>query len=125
MKKWLIPCNVKHFNLIEYLKNDKVLFFKKNRDLAEGDIVYLYVAQPYGEILYSGKVIDSKVKYDDIQGFSSVANDKNKLYVKVSIEKEFSSGTLKYAELKSHGLGQVVNQQLIRGDIEEYITSKE
>lgn len=124
MKTWLVPCNVKNFDIFEYLKTSSVVYFKKNRALKAGDIVYIYLAKPYAEIRFRGVVKESSVNYKEARMTQKVANTADRTYVAIEIEKEFDEGTLVYSELKTHGLNQVVNQQLIRGDLASFIVSR-
>lgn len=125
MQKWIVPTNVKNYDIVEHVKKDKILYFKKNRALQKGDIAYIYLAKPYAQILFKAIVLADKVKSDELTYQSSVGNDKDKLYVKVEVVQCFDDGELLYDDLKKHGLSQVVNQQLVRGDLEAYIASKE
>ena len=125
MQKWIVPTNVKNYDIVEHVKKDKILYFKKNRALQNGDIVYIYLAKPYAQILFKAIVLADKVKSDELTYQSSVGNDKDKLYVKVEVVQCFNNDELLYDDLKKHGLSQVVNQQLVRGDLEAYIASKE
>ena len=47
MTKWMIPCNVKNFNIVEHFKREKTAFFKRNRAIAVGDEVFIYVANHF------------------------------------------------------------------------------
>lgn len=125
MQKWIIPTNIKNYDIVEHVKTNKILFFKKNRALTKGDIAYIYLAKPYAQILYKAIVLDDKVKSDELTYPLSVGNDKAKLYIKVEIVRTFGADELTYEVLKKHGLGQVVNQQLVRGELETFIVSKE
>lgn len=56
MQKWMIPCNVKNFDVVEHFRTNTTAFFKRNRALSLGDEVYIYVASPYSEIKYKGVI---------------------------------------------------------------------
>lgn len=47
MEKWILPCSVKNYDIVEHFKNEKTAFFKKNRALTVGDEVYIYAAKPF------------------------------------------------------------------------------
>ena len=120
MNKWLVPCNINNFDIIEHLKTSTVVYFKKNRFLRVGDIAYIYIAKPYSEIRFRGVVTQENANYEDVYN-QNVLNDLNKTYACIEIDKSFSEGELPYYALKEHGLGQVTNQQLIKGILEKYI----
>ena len=125
MQKWVIPCNVKNFDIVKHFENNDTAFFKRNRALQLGDEVYLYLARPYSEIKYKGVVIQTGINPREVGKEYKVQISETKTFVLVKIEKEFPTGTFTGDKLKDNGLGQFVNQQLIRGKIEDYITSIE
>lgn len=121
MIKWLIPCNVKNFDIIEHFKKEKTAYFKRNRALSVGDEVYIYVAKPFSEIKFKGHVIKTGIPATEVSGQYKVSCGDEKSFIEVELDKVFPDGTFSGENLKIHGLGQVVNQQIIRGKIEDYI----
>lgn len=43
LEKWIIPCNVKRFNVIEHFKNNDTVVWKNSFTIHAGDIVYIYL----------------------------------------------------------------------------------
>lgn len=125
IKKWLLPCNTKYFDVVNHFETNSVAYFKRNRFMTPGDIVYIYVAKPYSEILFKGIVLEKGISADEIDDGYHVTNDRNRTFVKVELIRKFKPGTFPRQKLAEHKLGQVVNQQLIRFEIEDYITSIE
>ena len=125
MTKWMIPCNVKNFNIVEHFKSEKTAFFKRNRALAVGDEVYIYVAKPFSEVKYKGHVIKTGIPANEIDIKYGVPRGEEKSFIEVELDKVFPEGTFTGKDLMDHGLGQVVNQQIIRGKTEEYIRAIE
>lgn len=125
MKKWLVPCNVKNFNILEHFKSHTTAMFKKNRALAVGDEVYIYVAKPYSEILFKGVVVRSAVNPSEVDKMYRVPGANEKHFIEVQLVKSFPQHTFTAEALKQNGIGQVVNQQIIRGQAESYISATE
>jgi len=125
LKKWLLPCNIKNFDIIKHFEQSDVAFFKRNRYMTPDDIVYIYVAAPYSEILFKAKVLERGISEDDIDESNHVSNTAERSYVKVQLLKKFPKGSLPKKDLFEHKLGQVVNQQRIRFELEDYIDSVE
>lgn len=125
MQKWIIPCNVKNFDIVEHFSTHTTAYFKRNRALQKGDEVYIYVARPYSEIKYKGVVVETGIQPSDVDKAYKVSCIEEKTFVLVELTKSFPAQTFPGEELKKHGLGQVVNQQLIRGKIEDYISEIE
>lgn len=124
MKKWIVPCNTKNYDIQKNLKDSNIVYFKKNRKLEVGDIVYIYLAKPYAEIRYRGKVLNDNISAEKVKDLVQISNTQDKNFIEIEIDAVFSEGTLKYNELVKHDLRQVVNQQIISGELEEYIESK-
>lgn len=125
MQKWMIPCNIKNFDVVEHFKNNKTAFFKKNRALAVGDEVYIYVAKPYSEVKYKGRVTRTGVTQSELGQQYKVSRLDESTFVEVELLIVFPEKSLPGNLLKEHGLGQVVNQQIIRGETEQFIASIE
>lgn len=125
IKKWLLPCNVKYFDIIKHFEANEVAYFKRNRYMTPGDIVYIYVSAPYSEILYKAEVLERGISAESIDDTNHVLNTAERTYVKVRLLKKFPHGCLPRKELFAHKLGQVVNQQRIRFELEDYIDAVE
>ena len=52
MDSWIIPCNVKYFDILTHVEKSKVIIWKKSAKIQEGDKVYIYVGTPYKEVKY-------------------------------------------------------------------------
>ena len=54
---WTISCNIDDYNLIETFKTFKCIEWKQILNNVEiNDIVYVYVGQPYSQIMYKCKI---------------------------------------------------------------------
>ena len=125
MQKWVIPCNVKNFDIVKHFENNSGAYFKRNIALQLDDEVYINVARPYSEIKYKGVVKKVGINPRDVDKEYKVPICETKTFVLVEIEKKYSAETFSGESLKANGLGRVVNQRLIRGKIEEYVTKVE
>ena len=85
MQKWMIPCNIKNFDVVEHFKNNKTAFFKKNRALAVGDEVYIYVAKPYSEVKYKGRVTRTGVAQSELGQQYKVSRLDESTFVEVEL----------------------------------------
>lgn len=125
MNYWLVPCNVRVFDIVRHFEKKDVAFFKKNRALSVGDIVYIYVAKPYSAVKYKGVVIKSVVSPDDIpQEYHPSRLDIN-TYVEIRKVLVFPDNVFSRVDLMQNGIGQLVNQQCISGKTKDYFLSIE
>lgn len=114
-KCWLVPCSIKGFNIVEHLKTNNSACLKRNRSIAVGDTVYIYVAKPYSEILYKGTVIKSGMHADSIEEIYRVDAPETATYFEFEVDKHFDDHRFTLDIIKNAEIGQVVNQQNISG----------
>ena len=128
-EKWIIPCNVKRFDVIEHFKNNKTVIWKNSFTIRTGDIVYIYLGAPYGEIRYRCKVIADTVddtlllsnSYAIQEKASNNYFSKKIKYIQLQFDYEFPTGVLTLQNLKANGLGQVQIQARIDRYLRPYI----
>lgn len=66
MKYWLVPCNIKKFNIDECLKDNLYVDWKQSRyKYTVGDFVFIYVSLPISGIRYLMKVVATNIPYED------------------------------------------------------------
>ncbi len=58
MTAWIIPCNEKYYRHREAFANLDYIDWRQSTKVKAGDIVYIYVGQSVGAILYKCNVID-------------------------------------------------------------------
>lgn len=58
---WVIPCNVKVFDVVEHFKNSNIICWKRGAGEKAGDDVYIYVGIPFKAIMYRCVVEDDNV----------------------------------------------------------------
>ena len=111
MSNWIVPCNVKHFDIFQHFKETDEVAFKRVGALRNGDIAYIYLSAPYSEVRFSCKVIDERMSEDKLKSHKYVIDkfDSN-IYVLLKLEKVYEKGCLPLKALKENGLGQVQRQ---------------
>lgn len=122
---WIFPSNVKYFDIINYLNENRTIVWRRTASIHKGDIVYFYLAAPYAEIKYRGIVVDDDVAEEVIEKNSyAIPKNGNKKakYVQIEIEFEYPSGVLTREELVKHGLGQVQVQARIDRRLKPFIS---
>ncbi len=66
MEQWIIPCNVKYYDVVGAFKNLKRLDWKQSaKSIEVGDEVFIYVGKPISAIKYRCKV--NKVNLDSAE----------------------------------------------------------
>lgn len=132
-ENWIIPCNVKFFDVIAHFKKNNRVVWKNSFTIRKGDTAYLYLSSPYGEIRYKCIVVNDKVD-DELLGANSYAIpekksnnyfSKKEKYIELEYVCEFPAGTFSLPKLKEHGLGQVQIQARTDRKLQQYIDSCE
>ncbi|MBQ9663596.1 MAG: hypothetical protein IJV40_10645 [Oscillospiraceae bacterium] len=133
MEHWLIPCNVRIYDVPAHFAQEKTIVWRNTFSMRKGDAAFIYLGSPYGEIRYKCKVISDTVDEDTLMKNAyaipaKVANNyysKRVKYVKLELEKEYPANFLSLNKLREHGLGQVQIQARIDRRLLKYIENEE
>ncbi|WP_426349383.1 hypothetical protein ACPWSR_16840 [Alloiococcus sp. CFN-8] len=61
--EWIRTANIKKYDVISAYKNmNEIDWTKSNFNICKGDIVYIYVGEPYSKIMYKTFCTDDDVK---------------------------------------------------------------
>ena len=130
---WIIPCNVKVFNVIDHFKDKKTVVWKNSFTMKKGDIAYIYLGSPYSEIRYKCKVINDEIDEQTLRlnAYAIPAKKSNNYfskkekYVELEYISSFPEKTFPLNDLRENGLGQVQIQARTDRRLQAYITSME
>ena len=108
MTTWIIPCNVKYYDVVSAFECLHKLDWKQSSRIEVGDEVYIYVGVPYKSIMFkcrANKVNLPSVEIDDsqfvIQGDNYI-NYGN--YMELELIAKYSEGQLGLDRLNKNGL---------------------
>ena len=128
---WIIPCNVKYFDIIAHFKEHDEVVWKNSFTIRKGDTAYIYLSAPFGEIRYKCLVISDEID-DETLAANSYAIPKKEShnyfskklkYIKMKLEYEFPEGSLTRTSMMQYGLGQVQIQARTDRRLQKYIDS--
>ena len=94
---WVIPANPKYYDIISLFQKTDLVTWHQNASVQVGDLVYIYLAQPYQAILFGCEVIEANIPDQNSSTFKSM---KLKLLRKYDLN-EFGIDKLKLYGLKS------------------------
>lgn len=122
MAEWIVPCNVKYFDVFQHFENNDEIAFKRVGSLQENDIAYIYLTAPYSEIRFRCKVVSGKMSDEELSNHQ-YAIDKftSNRYVLLKLESEYKEGCLPLELLKKNGLGQVQRQSRAGKELVSFI----
>lgn len=126
---WIIPCNIKIFDVITHFKTNKHVIWKNSFTMKTGDIAYIYLGSPYSEIRYKCKVISNEVDdqtlrenpYAISEKKSNNYFSKKEKYIELEYICEFPEKLFTLLKLREHGLGQVQIQARTDRRLQKYL----
>ena len=63
-ESWLVPANPKYYDVIKAFKESNEIIWKQSSDIHVGDLVYLYVGEPYSKVMYKCVALEVNIPYD-------------------------------------------------------------
>ena len=128
-ESWIVPCNIKRFNVIEYFKTHDTVVWKNSFTIRTGDIVYIYIGAPYSQIKFRCVVISDNVneeilncnRYAIQEKTSNNYFSKKIKYIQLKYDDEYPNGLLNLNDLRKHGLGQVQMQARCDRNLRVYL----
>jgi len=130
-ENWIIPCNLKHFDVIEHFKSNEYVIWKNSFTIRKGDMAYIYIGSPVGEIRYKCEVVSDEVDQEllNSNSYAIVRKESNNYfskkikYIQLKLLREYIPGTFTLEKLREHGLGQVQIQARTDRRLQNYISS--
>lgn len=98
-KEWIVPANPKFYNIINCFNDRDIIEWKQSSNIKVGDIVYLYVADPYSAILYKCEAIEVNIPYE--------YEDKNvsmKRVMKMKLLEKYDKEKYAFSKLNEYGI---------------------
>ena len=97
--EWIIPANPKYYDVINAFNDTDTIIWKQSNNIFEGDIVYLYVADPISAILYKCEVLEVNIPYE--------YEDKNvsmKKVMKIKLLRRYDKEQFIFKKLNEYGI---------------------
>lgn len=114
MTNWIIPCNIKHFDIVAHFIDNTEVVWKQDGRIQKGDTIYVYVGHPLSQIKYKCHVVDIDINREELLNnkYAIMGNRFNDLikYMKLKLDSTYKEGTLRLNDLKSNGLSTVQKQ---------------
>ena len=109
MEQWIIPCNLKYYDVFGAFNNLKSVDWKQTcRSISVGDEVFIYVGKPVSAILYKCKVNCVNYKMPKIDDTAFVINgdpfENYGNYMELELLEKFNETQFHRDILVKHGL---------------------
>ncbi len=129
-ENWIIPCNIRFFDITEHFSKQTCVVWKNSFTIKKGDTAYIYIGSPVGEIRYKCIVVADHVDEETLQrnSYAIPAKKSNNYfskkikYIELELVKQYPDGTFTLEHLREHGLGQVQIQARTSRMLQSYIT---
>lgn len=130
MTSWIIPCNLKNYDVLGAFRKLKKINWKQSaKSIEAGDTVFIYVGKPISAIKYkcrvnkvnlSKRVIDDMEFVVDGDPFIAYGN-----YMEIELLKEYSDDKYSIEVLNKHGLsGNIQGPRRATGELLSFIESR-
>jgi len=123
---WIVPCNIKYFDIIGLFKRQKLVCYKQSTNVEAGDVVFIYIGQPYSEIKYRCRVLETNMPVCYIDDDAFVINGKVYLdygrFMTLLLEEEYMNGQMTLHALHELGIkGSIQSPMKISPSLQERI----
>lgn len=131
MKYWIIPCNIKSYDVFGAFKKFNSIDWKQSKNLKSAepdDIVLIYLSLPHQFIKYICKIEEVNKPFITIDDNEFSINGKNYInygnYMQLKLLYEVKDDDLSIDILKAHGLkGNIQGPSSLKEDLLEYVAT--
>lgn len=131
MTEWIIPCNLKYYNVEGAFKKLKKIDWKQSaKNIFVGDIVYIYVGKPVSAIKYKCRVNKTdltSIEIDDSEFIIHGENYENYgRHMELELVREYADTELTLEKLVENGLkGNIQGPRRVNSPIQKLIMEVE
>ncbi|WP_295916971.1 UvrD-helicase domain-containing protein [Anaerovibrio lipolyticus] len=127
MTSWIIPCNLKNYNVTAAFKKLRIINWKQSaKSIEKDDIVYIYVGKPVSAIKYKCVVNKVNIKQREIDDSEFVVDGTPYIsygnYMEIELVEEIPDDVYDLKSLTAHGLlGTIQGPRRASGELELFI----
>ena len=117
--EWIVPANPKYYDIINAFNDTDTIIWKQSNNIAAGDIVYLYVAEPYSAILYKCEALETDIPYK--------YKDKNlsiEKVMKIKLLKKYKEDEFTFKKLNEYGIKAIRGPRSVTDKLSKKLNSK-
>ena len=128
MNRWILPCNLKYYDVFNAFQELKTLDWKqRSRSVSIGDLVYIYVGAPYSAIMFECQVIKVNLDKCEIDDSKFVLKNNNNFesferHMKIQLIRSFNEKRLSMDVMQKCGeKGKIMGARKMSIGLCEYI----
>ncbi len=118
--EWLIPANPKYYDIMNAFNNTDIITWKQSNKIMKGDIIYLYIAEPYSAIMFKCEAIETGIPYE--------FKNKNlciKQAMKIRLIKRYNQNEWTFKKLKEYGIKAIRSPRSITNKLSKALNKEE
>ena len=97
--EWIVPANPKYYDIVNAFNDTDTITWKQSNNIKKGDIVYIYVGEPYSAILFKCIAIETDIPYNFKNKYLSISN-----VMKIKLLKKYNKEEFPFSRLKELGV---------------------
>ena len=113
-KEWLVPANPKYYDIVNAFNETDTIIWKQSNNIAVGDTIYLYIAEPYSCIMFKCSVTRVNIPYPYA--------DKNvsmKKVMKIKLLKRYNDDEFTFKKLNDYGVRAIRGPRSVPSKLSE------
>lgn len=110
--EWIIPANPKYYDCINCFNDTDTIIWKQSSNIEIGDIVYVYVGEPYSAILYKCEATEVNIPYEYHDDNLSM-----KKVMKIKLIKKYNQDDYPFSKIKKYGVNAIRGPRLITNEL--------
>ena len=117
--EWIVPANPKYYDIVNAFNETDTIIWKQSNNIVVGDIVYLYVAEPYSAILYKCETTETDIPYK--------YKDKNiaiKKVMKIKLLNRYKQDEFTFKKLNEYGIKAIRGPRSVTNKLSKELNKK-
>lgn len=123
MNTWIMPCNIKYFDIVKRFEDYDYVVWKRGARIEKGDVIYIYVGQPFSRIQYKCIVENPDVNKNILEEntYARIGDiEHNRKYMRLMLVHAYQEG-VPLSKLQELGMFGVRKQTRLDRRILEYM----
>jgi len=111
---WIIPTNPLYYDVTHLFSNSEIECWKQYNNINVGDILYIYVTKPIGEVYFKCEVLKVNIPFEFDNEHVNMSH-----VIEVKCLKKFLNHEITFEKLKSLGIKTIRGPRTIKINIED------
>ena len=118
--EWIVPANPKYFDVIDAFNKTDIIYWKQSNNILVGDIVYLYVAEPYSALMFKCEALEVNIPRE-----SKNKNVNMKKAMRIKLLKKYRPSEFSFKKLNELGVKAIRGPRSLTKELRAELNKKE